>query len=68
MLVLCIVSNYIPVKSSSACDYMNSFPYIKFNDTSTKQVKRIIRLKNLHGYDELSTEILKVSAPFIVLL
>jgi hypothetical protein len=44
---------------------MNLFPYIKCNDNSTKQVERIIILKNSHGYDEISAEILKVSAPFI---
>jgi hypothetical protein len=46
----------------------NYFPNIKFNNTSTKEIVRIIkvlRLKNSHGYDEISTKIFKVSAPFI---
>jgi hypothetical protein len=46
----------------------NPFPDIKFNNTSSKEIERIInslKLKNSHGYDEISTKILKVSAPFI---
>jgi hypothetical protein len=34
----------------------NSFPNIKFNNTSTKEIERIIkssRLKNSNGYDEI---------------
>jgi hypothetical protein len=47
---------------------MNPFPNIKFNNTSTKEIERTInslKPKNSHGYDEISTKILKVSAPFI---
>jgi hypothetical protein len=46
----------------------NSFPNIKFNDTSTKETERIfksLRLKNSYGYDEISTKILRVNVPFI---
>jgi hypothetical protein len=46
----------------------NSFPSIKFNNISTKEVEKIIkslRLKNTHGYDGIPTKILKASAPFI---
>jgi hypothetical protein len=48
--------------------FQNSFRNITFKNSSTKEVERIIRslgLKNSHGYDEISTKILKVSAPFI---
>jgi hypothetical protein len=46
----------------------NPFPNIKCNNTSTKEIERIIksiRVKNLHGYDGISTKKLKVSAPYI---
>jgi Notch-like protein len=47
----------------------NSFANIKFNNTSTKGIERIVKsLKNSHGYDEISTKILQVSAPFITSL
>jgi hypothetical protein len=48
--------------------FQNPFPNIKFKNTSTKEIKRIIRslrLKNSNGYDRISTKILKASAPFI---
>lgn len=41
---------------------------IKFNNSSTKEIEQIINLlktKNLHEQDEISTKILKFSAPFI---
>jgi hypothetical protein len=46
----------------------NPFPNIKFNNTPTKEMERImksIRVKNLHGYDGITTEMLKVSALYI---
>jgi hypothetical protein len=46
----------------------NPFPNIKLSNTSTKEIERIIksiRVKNLHGYDGITTKILKVSAPYI---
>jgi hypothetical protein len=48
--------------------FQNPFPNIKFKNTSTKEMERIIRslrLKHSQGYDEISIKILKVSAPFI---
>jgi hypothetical protein len=45
-----------------------SFTKIKFNNTSTSEFERIInslRLKNSHGYDKISTKIIKASASFI---
>jgi hypothetical protein len=44
------------------------FPSIKFKNTSTKEIGRIInylKIKESSGYDEISTKILKTSAPFI---
>jgi Notch-like protein len=41
---------------------------MKFKNTTTKETEKIIiplKSKNSHGYDEISTKILKVSAPFI---
>jgi hypothetical protein len=46
----------------------NPFPYIKFNNTSTKEIEGIInstRAKNSHGYDGITTKMLKVSVPYI---
>jgi len=44
------------------------FPNIKFKNTSTKEIERIInslKIKESSEYDEISTKILKTSAPFI---
>jgi hypothetical protein len=44
------------------------YPNIKFKYTSTKELEKIIksiRTKNAHGYNEISVNILKWSAPFI---
>jgi hypothetical protein len=44
------------------------FPNIKFKNTFTKEIERIIsslRPTNSYGYDEISTKILKASAPCI---
>jgi hypothetical protein len=44
------------------------FPSIKFKNTSTKEIERIInslKIKESSGYDEISTKILYTSAPFI---
>jgi Notch-like protein len=47
--------------------FQNPFHNITFKNSSTKveRIIRSLRLKNSHGYDEVSTKILKVSAPFI---
>jgi hypothetical protein len=40
--------------------FSNPFPNIKFSNTSTKEIERIInslKSKNLHGYDEISMKI-----------
>jgi len=45
-----------------------AFIKIKFNNTTTSGIEGIInslKLKNSHGYDEISTKIIKVSASFI---
>jgi hypothetical protein len=44
------------------------FPNIKFRSTSPKEIENIIRFlkaKGSHNYDEITTKILKISAPFI---
>jgi len=44
------------------------FPSIKFKNTSPKEIEKIInslKIKESSGYDEVSTKILKISAPFI---
>ena len=44
------------------------FPNIKFKNTSTKEGEKIInslKTKESSGYDEISTKILKISAPFL---
>jgi hypothetical protein len=43
-------------------------PNIKFKNTSPKEIENIIRslkAKGSHGYDEITTKILKISTPFI---
>jgi hypothetical protein len=43
--------------------FQNPFPNIKFKNSSTKEIERIIRsqrLKNSHGYDGISTKILNL--------
>jgi len=42
---------------------------MQFNNTSTKEIDKIIKslnLKQSSGYEEISTKILKISAPFII--
>ena len=44
------------------------YPNIKYKYTSTQEIEKIIKslkLKNAHGYDGVSTRILKWSAPYI---
>ena len=44
------------------------FPSIKFKNTSPKEIEKIInalKIKESSGYDEVSTNILKIIAPFI---
>jgi hypothetical protein len=44
------------------------FSSIKFKNTSPKEIEKIInalKIKESSGYDEVSTKILKISAPFI---
>jgi len=44
------------------------FPSIKFKNTSTKEIEKIInslKIKESSGYDEISTKILKISASFM---
>jgi hypothetical protein len=46
----------------------NPFPNIKCNNTSTKEIERMLKsitVKNSHGYDGITTKILKLSAPYI---
>ena len=45
-----------------------AFPNINFKNTSTKEIENIIRslkAKESHGYDGITTKILKISTPFI---
>jgi hypothetical protein len=46
----------------------NTFPNIKFNNTLTEDIEIIIKyisVNNLHGYDGITTKMLKVSALYI---
>jgi hypothetical protein len=48
--------------------FQNPFLNIALKSLSTREVENIIKslkLKNSHGYDEVSTKILKISSPFI---
>jgi hypothetical protein len=47
------------------------FPSIKFKNASTKEIEKIInylKIKESSGNDEISTKILKISVPLLVLL
>jgi hypothetical protein len=49
--------------------YTRPFSKIKLKHTTTGEIEEIIRnlkVKNSYGYDEISTKILKASAPYIV--
>ena len=46
-----------------------AYPHMKHNPTTTKEIDEIIKslkVKDSHGYDEISTKILKISSPFII--
>jgi hypothetical protein len=56
------------IQHTSCVKYLITSSSIKFNNTATKEIERIIkaiRVKNLQGYDGITTKILKVSAPYI---
>ena len=45
-----------------------NFPSIKFKNTSTEEIEKIInslKTKESSGYEEISTKILKICVPFI---
>jgi hypothetical protein len=45
-----------------------TYPNIKCKPTLTKEIQNMIKslkTKNSHGYDEISTKLLKISCPFI---
>jgi hypothetical protein len=59
--------NKNPIYYSSKL-FHKPFPSIKFNNTSTKDIEKSInslKRKQSSGYDESSTRMLKISAPFI---
>jgi hypothetical protein len=46
-----------------------SFPYISLKNTTTFEISEIInslKPKDSHGYDEVSTRVLKISTPYII--
>jgi hypothetical protein len=60
-------------KTTPICYLLHSFnctfPSFKFKPLSTKDIRNIIKslnTKNSHGYDEISTKLLKLSTLFIV--
>ena len=66
------VNQYTYTAKNPSCYLANlfhaSFPSIKFQNTSTREIEKIInslRMKNSCGYDEISTKVLKLSAPYI---
>jgi hypothetical protein len=45
-----------------------AYPHMKHKPTPTKEIDELIKslkVKDSHGYDEISTKILKISSPFI---
>lgn len=62
------VTNYDPL-SYLRHDFSQSFPMIKLSHTTTYEIGKIIqslKCKNSHGYDEISSRILKASTPYIL--
>ena len=62
------LNNNVPVHTTQQKGEQ-SYTNIKFWYTSTDEIERIIKslkIKNSQGYDEISTKILKWSAPFII--
>jgi hypothetical protein len=64
----------IPIaKNNNPIDYLyqafkEPFPTIKYQNTSTTEIEKIIeslKVKDPHGYDEISVKILELSSPFI---
>jgi len=50
-------------------NFNNTFSSINWKYATTNEINKIIKLlwtKNLYGYDEIPTKILKLSAPFII--
>jgi hypothetical protein len=48
-----------------------AFSNINFKNTSTKKIENVIRslkAKESHGYDEITTKILKIAPPLLALL
>jgi len=48
--------------------FQTPFPSIKLKNTSSKEIEKIInslKIKESSGYDDVSTKLLKISAPFI---
>jgi hypothetical protein len=49
-------------------DFSNPYPSMEWKCTTTEEIEQIIKslkTKNAYGYDEISTNILKMSCPFI---
>jgi hypothetical protein len=60
--------NFITAKLLLTQSFRNPFPTLKLSPVSTKEIKNIIRsieTKNSHGYDEISTKILKIRVSYI---
>jgi len=56
------------LKSDSPTNISKPYPNMKYKYTSTQEIEKIIKSlksKNAHGYDGVSTRILKCSAPYI---
>jgi hypothetical protein len=50
-------------------NFHHSFPSIKLSNMNTFEIEKIIlslKPRNSHGYDEISSRILKISAPFVL--
>ena len=60
--------NQDPIHNLSS-KFLNLNTVLHFNPTSTNEVNKIIqslKIKNSHGYDEITSRILKISAPSII--
>jgi hypothetical protein len=50
-------------------NFNQPFPYMRLKNSTTHEISKIIhclKCKDSHGYDEVSTRILKISAPYIL--
>jgi hypothetical protein len=67
LMMITIIWIVVPISWSTLLLNL-PYPSMECKYTTTKEIERIIKClktKNSYGYDEISTEILKISCPFM---